>query len=125
MTPEEIALQCADDKRAIRLAGITNINYLINFQGKQKVIRIPGNGTENVIDRKGEQDIINLVQDLGITPKSEFYGSGIKMSDFLSDYKSLEKSHIAEKILEKIADSLLKLHSIKHTNHKNYKTIKL
>ena len=125
LTPEEIAMQCADDKRAIRLAGITNINYLIKFQGEQKVIRIPGNGTENVIDRKGEQDIINLVQDLGITPKSEFYGSGIKMSDFLSDYKSLEKSQITEEILEKIADSLLKLHSIKHTSHKNYKIIKL
>ena len=125
LTPEEIAIQCADDKKAVRLAGITNINYLITFQGKQKVIRIPGSGTENVIDRQGERSILELIENLDITPKSEFYGSGIKMSDFLCDYKSLEKAQITEKVLEKLLDSLLKLHGIPHKDNTEYKPIKL
>ncbi|GAB0172666.1 MAG: EamA family transporter [Helicobacter trogontum] len=124
LTPEEIAIQCADDKRAVRLEGITNVNYLITFQGRQKVIRIPGGGTENVINRKEEQTIIKLVQHLNITPASEFYGSGIKMSDFICDYKSLEKIQITEEILEKLLDLLLKLHSVSHKDNKEYKPIK-
>ncbi len=125
LTPEEIALQCADDKKAIRLAGITNINYLITFQSQQKVIRIPGIGTEHVINREGEQALLNLVQHLDITPKSEFYGSGIKMSDFLHDFRHLEMEQITTKVLHKIVDKLLKLHSILHKDHAEYKPIKL
>lgn len=127
ITPEEIAMQCADDLYAYRLAGITNTNYLINFQGKKKVIRIPGIATENVIDRFEEQRITKLLKDLDITPKSEFYGSGIKMSDFLSDFKSLESNQISIDVLKKITDKLIKLHniSIKNENTGEYKPIKL
>lgn len=125
LTPEEIALQCSDDNSATRLAGITNINYLIQFQGEQKVIRIPGSGTDKIIDRELEQEILTLIDPLNITPKNEFYGSGIKLSEFLSDFKSLSKEQIAPRTLHKIADNLLALHSIPHTAHKEFEPILL
>lgn len=123
LTPEEIALQCSDDKSAIRLEGITNINYLITFQDSKKVIRIPGNGTDKIINRKMEERIASLINPLNITPKSEFYGSGVKMSEFLIDFKNLTKDQISSNTLYKIANNLLLLHSVPYISHKEFEPI--
>lgn len=125
LTPEEIACQCADDGRATRLAGITNTNYLIHFQNTAQVIRIPGLHTEQVINRDKEAQILDLIAPLHITPESRFYGSGIKMSDYLSDHKPLDFAQISDEILEQIASKLLALHSIKHTAYPHFEPILL
>lgn len=125
LTPEEIAQQCADDGKATRLAGITNTNYLIHFNNTPQVIRIPGLHTEQVIDRDKEAKILDIIAPLHIAPESRFYGSGIKMSDYLRDYKPLDFAQISDEILEQIASKLLALHSIKHTNYPHFEPILL
>ena len=128
LTPKELAEQCSDNSVAEKLGGITNINYRIKFLGKDKVIRIPGKGTENIIDRKIEKKILNMIYDKEIVPKSEFYDSDLKLTDFLTGYRSLDFYDIKtnyDNILPCIIDQMKKLHSLKHENYPNFKTISI
>lgn len=94
LTPEEIAIQVSDNLMAERLGGITNTNYKIIFQGDSKVIRIPNIATNDFVDRKSETAILSLL-DTSITPSSKIYGSNIKITDFLNNYRNLSVDDLA------------------------------
>ena len=119
LTPQEIAIQCASDNKATRLKGITNINYQINFNGTQKVLRIPSVGTEKCIDRSVERRVLELIAPLNLTPKNDFYANDIKMSDFLSEFRSAEFSDINDKFLREVVAQIKKLHAIKYDKNLN------
>lgn len=119
LTPQEIATQCASDNKAMRLKGITNINYQINFNGTQKVLRIPSAGTEKCIDRSVERRVLELIAPLNLTPKNDFYANDIKMSDFLSEFRSAEFSDINDKFLREVVAQIKKLHAIKYDKNLN------
>lgn len=119
LTPQEIATQCASDNKATRLKGITNINYQINFNGTQKVLRIPSAGTEKCIDRSVERRVLELITPLNLTPKNDFYANDIKMSDFLSEFRSAEFSDINDKFLREVVAQIKKLHAIKYDKNLN------
>ena len=125
LTPEEIARQCSLDGKARRLAGLTNVNYQINFLGQQKVIRIPGRGTERFIDRRHEQEIMAILPP-GLTPRASFYGGDIKMTDYLEGFKHLEFCDLEESsLLPKIVERLGQLHSLKLRDYPQFKRIYL
>ncbi|TXJ54355.1 hypothetical protein EPJ66_01030 [Brachyspira aalborgi] len=127
LTPEEIAQQCSDDGKIERLAGITNINYKIKFLNEYKVIRIPSKGTENIIDRTSEKEILNILYDKDIVPKSDFYDSDIKLTDYLEGYRSLDFDDLKnyETIFPLIIKHMKKLHSMPHDNYKNFNVISM
>ena len=127
LTPEEIAQQCSDDGKIERLAGITNINYKIKFLNEYKVIRIPGKGTENIIDRTSEKEILNILYDKDIVPKSDFYDSDIKLTDYLEGHRSLDFDDLKnyETIFPLIIKQMKKLHSMSHDNYKNFNVISM
>lgn len=127
LTPEDIALQISDNAEAKRLGGITNTNYKIVFQGKNKVIRIPNTKTSTFVNRTSEATILSLL-DSSITPNSVIYGSDIKVTDFLEGYRNLaindlvdDKEYIFSLIIEKIKQ----LHSIKYNENLNIKPLKI
>ena len=113
LSPKEIAMQCAIDGKAERLKGITNINYKINFNGAQKVLRIPGARTNECIDRSAEKRILELIAPLNITAHNDFYGSDIKMSDFLRGFRNAEFSDINDSFLRAVVGKMKLLHNIK------------
>lgn len=127
ITPKEIAEQCSDDGNIEKLAGITNINYKIKFLGEDKVIRIPGKGTENIIDRTSEKKILSMIYDKNIVPKSEFYESDIKLTDFLYGYRSLDFDDLKnyDTIFPLIIEQMKKLHNITYDNNQNLKVISM
>ena len=128
LTPKELAEQCSDNDRAEKLGGITNINYKIKFLGQDKVIRIPGKGTECIIDRNAEKKILNIIYDKDIVPKSEFYDSDLKLTDFLKGYRNLEFHDIKndfDVVLPLIIEQMKKLHSLKHEDFESFKTISI
>ena len=114
LSPKEIAMQCATDGKAERLKGITNINYKINFNGAEKVLRIPGANTDKCIDRNAEKRILELIAPLNITPRNDFYENGIKMSDFLSGFRNAEFSDINTSFLRAVVRKMKCLHNIKN-----------
>ncbi|WP_298495518.1 sugar phosphate nucleotidyltransferase [Helicobacter sp. UBA3407] len=119
ITPEEIAKQCADDNAAQRLFSVTNINYKIKFLGQDKVIRIPRNNRNTVINTEQEQKITKLLGE-SITPQAEFYPSDIKLSTYLQNYQPLKKEQLNSTILKKILDTIKILHGFKHKDYPNF-----
>lgn len=114
LSPKEIAMQCATDGKAERLKGITNINYKINFNGDEKVLRIPGARTNECIDRSAEKRILEIIAPLNITAHNDFYGSDIKMSDFLRGFRNAEFSDINDSFLRAVVAKMKLLHNIKN-----------
>lgn len=84
--------------------------YIIDKYNETKVLRLPGAGTDQFIDRSREEYIHNLAYENGIsTPKSVYYKNGVKITDYVNaKYLTYHKdNHILA-----VARELEKLHSI-------------
>ncbi|WP_052087296.1 hypothetical protein [Helicobacter apodemus] len=123
ITPQEIALQCSDDEKSEKLFSITNTNYKINFLKECKVLRIPSQGREKIINTNEEEKILALLPK-NITPKSEFFANEFKMTTFLEGYKPLSFEDLKDdKILLLLIQTLKKLHIYKHKDYPNFQKI--
>lgn len=69
-----------------RLGGMTNINYRIEINNKEYVLRFPGLGTNNFISRKHEYENMLLIKDLNIIPILFYYNieKGIKITNYIN-----------------------------------------
>ena len=68
-----------------RLGGLTNVNYKITNNGEQYVLRIPGEGTNEYIDRKIEEHNARVAARAGVNAEIVFFdsSSGVMMTRFL------------------------------------------
>lgn len=124
LTSDDIAKQCSDNNKAIRLSGLTNYNYRIKFMGKNKVIRIPGIGTEAFVDRPAEKKITSIVP-LSISPKTEFFDWDVKISDYLKGYHSITDKDLNIKFFKAFIKTLNILHRVKLKNNKGFKPMSM
>src|SRR5699024_3536455 len=62
--------------------GLTNRSYFVTVNGEKFVIRIPGHGTEALINRKEEKDNLLYATALGINPELIYFNidSGFKIT---------------------------------------------
>ncbi|MEG1901817.1 MAG: phosphotransferase [Clostridium sp.] len=74
------------DIRNIRClkAGMTNQSFLFEVNGAHYICRIPGPGTDRLIDRRQEQDVYRLVEPLGITEQIVYFDgdTGYKIAKY-------------------------------------------
>lgn len=124
LTSDDIAAQCSDNNKALRLAGLTNYNYRIKFMGRDKVIRIPGIGTEAFVDRLAEKKITSIVP-ASICPKTEFFDGDVKITDYLKGYHSLTDKDLNTKFFDSFIKTLKILHSVKLKNNKSFKPMSM
>lgn len=124
LTSDDIAKQCSDNNKAIRLAGLTNYNYRIKFMGHDKVIRIPGFGTEAFVDRPAERKITSVVP-LSISPKTDFFDWDVKITDYLKGYHSITDEDLNTKFFNSFIKTLTILHSVKLKNNKGFKPMSM
>lgn len=97
-----------------RMGGLTNHTYHVTYaDGKEYVIRIPGEGTEEMIVRSDEEKSTKLACDLGIDAKIYYFGKdGSKITEYIKNaitmsYETLhEDKHIAQ-----MAEIFKKLHT--------------
>ncbi len=68
-------------------AGMTNNMYLFMKNGEKYLIRIPGEGTEYLVNRKQEVEVYELLKGRGITEETLYMNgdNGIKVTKFLED----------------------------------------
>lgn len=82
-----VLFQCADYERLDieRLGGLTNVNYKITNNGAQYVLRIPGEGTNEYIDRTIEKHNARVAARAGINAEIVFFdsSSGVMVTRFL------------------------------------------
>ena len=113
LTPDELADQCSETQMAEKLKGLTNDTYHIQLDGKGLVLRIPGQGTDQIIDRSVEAAMLEMVKDLDITPECHFYAGGIKTTDFLEGYRILNHDTLDRFEVRGVVDIMRRLHDIR------------
>jgi thiamine kinase-like enzyme len=74
-----------DASAASRLAGLTNVNYLVHHQGSSYVVRLPGAGTSDYIDRKAEEVAARSAAAAGVNVDVVFFdpADGLMVTRYL------------------------------------------
>ena len=70
-----------------RIGGLTNRNFKVVTRDATYVLRIPGKGTGDYIDRKVEQHAAHVTADVGVNAEVLFFDSsnGVQLCRFLDD----------------------------------------
>ena len=97
-----------------RLGGMTNHSYKITrADGEEYLVRIPGEGTEEMIVRSDERKSTELGCDLGIDSPLLFFGDdGRKVMKFISDPQPMSDEVMRRpEIIKQAAEIFRKLHT--------------
>ena len=96
-----------------RMGGLTNHTYHIQTQNGEYVVRIPGEGTEELIVREDEKVSTELACRLGIDAKCLFFGKdGEKVTEYISGAVTMSAELMKkERHIEQVAEIFIKLHN--------------
>lgn len=95
------------------IGGMSNKNFKVEYADKLYVLRLPGAGSETMVDRSNEQVNSLLASELGINPPIRYFSaeSGIKLADFIQGAQALGQATIQRtQNLKQIATILRLLH---------------
>lgn len=93
--------------------GLTNTTFKLTIHGNQYAVRLPGNKTENFINRKAEYHNASMATDKGINATIVYYDieKGAQVTVFLENPISMTSTSIqTENNLHAAISSLLKIH---------------
>lgn len=97
-----------------RMGGLTNHTYKVTLENKNEyVVRIPGDGTEEMIVRKDEMVSTRLACDLGIDAEVIYFGEdGSKVTQFIKDAVTMSSETLKDPYrIQQMADIFKKLHN--------------
>lgn len=105
----------------IQIGGMSNKNFRVNFEGKSYVLRVPGPGSEGMVERTNEE--FNAIEGcrMGVNPEIRYFNAktGIKLADFVENAETLNAGTIQRhENLRKIADIYNRVHN-SHIRLKN------
>lgn len=96
-----------------QIGGMSNKNFRVDFEGKSYVLRVPGNGSEGMVERSNEE--YNAIESckLGVNPPIRYFNatSGIKLADFIDNAETLNSATIQRH------DNMCKIAKIYQTIH--------
>ncbi len=71
-------------------AGMTNITWSFRMNGQKYLLRLPGAGTEQLINRKEEYTVYQAIADIGIGDEVVYFDAehGMKISRFLENVRT-------------------------------------
>ena len=78
-------LSGASPSSATRLGGLTNLNYLVVHEGARYVVRVPGDGTGEYIDRAAEEHAARSAAEAGVNAEILFFDAtdGLMLTRFV------------------------------------------
>lgn len=96
-----------------RIGGMSNKNFKVVLNGKKYVLRVPGYGSEGMVDRSNEE--FNAIEGcrMGVNPKIRYFdpSTGVKLSDLVTNAETLDSETIQETDnMRKIAEIYRKVH---------------
>ncbi|WP_279162874.1 phosphotransferase [Muribaculum intestinale] len=104
----------------IPIGGMSNKNFRVNIEGKSFVLRVPGNGSEGMVERANEE--YNAIQScrLGVNPEIRYFNAitGIKLADFVENAETLNAATIQRH------DNMRKIARIYQTVHNSHIRLK-
>ena len=99
-----------------QIGGMSNKNFRVDFKGHSYVLRVPGFGSEGMVERNYEE--FNSIEGskLGLNPKVRYFNAatGIKLVDFILDAETLNSATIQRH------DSMKKIAHIYSTLHHSH-----
>ncbi len=105
----------------VKIGGMSNKNFQITLNGKSYVLRVPGNGSEGMVERTNEE--FNAIEacKLGVNPEIRYFNpeNGIKLADYVENAETLNAATIQRHDnMRKIAEIYRKIHN-SHIRLKN------
>ncbi len=97
-----------------RMGGLTNHTYKVTLEnGEEYVVRIPGEGTEEVIVRSDEQISTKLACDLGVDAKMLYFGEdGSKVTEYIKNAVTMSADSLKNpERIKQIAEIFIKMHT--------------
>ena len=97
-----------------RMGGLTNHTYKVTMNdGEEYVVRIPGEGTEEMIVRKDEMVSTKLACDLGVDAEVLYFGEdGSKVTKYIKNAITMSSETLHEqKHIEQMAEIFKKMHT--------------
>ena len=97
-----------------RMGGLTNHTYHVTFaDGGEYVVRIPCDGTEEMIVRSDEEKSTRLACDLGVDAKMLYFGKdGSKVTEYLKNAETMSADTIKDPVrIAQVADIFNVMHS--------------
>ena len=99
-----------------QIGGMSNKNFLVSIEGDKYVLRVPGLGSDGMVERTNEA--FNSIEGskLGINPSIRYFNTktGIKLVDFIQDAETLNSATIQRH------DNMKKIASIYRTLHHSH-----
>lgn len=98
--------------------GMTNRSFLFTCNGNKYIMRIPGEGTDQLIDRKHEYGVYQAIKDKGLCDDPIYLNpeNGYKITKFLNDVHVCDSDNVDE--LKRCMSLLKKFHDMKlHVDH--------
>ena len=83
---------------AVRLAGLTNVNWLVaDHKGARYVVRLPGTGTSQYIDRRAEEVAARSAADAGVNADVVFFdpSDGLMLTRFVDGAATMDAARFA------------------------------
>lgn len=79
-----------------QIGGMTNRNFKVSLDNNNYVLRVPGNGTEGMIERRNEEVNTLLTYRMGISPEILYFNenTGIKLTRFVDGAETLTSATI-------------------------------
>lgn len=99
-----------------QIGGMSNKNFKITFEGKNYVLRVPGNGSDGMVERSNEEFNASAACQMGINPPIRYFNSqtGIKLVDFIENAQTLNAATIQRH------DNMRKIARIYQTVHNSH-----
>lgn len=107
------AFGCEDYTDISRLGGLTNHTYRVTIQdGAEYAVRIPGDGTEGIINRENEKISTELACRLDIDAELMYFDStGAKVSKYIDNAVTMDDSSLRNRErIRQCADVFKRLH---------------
>lgn len=79
-----------------QIGGMSNKNFKVDFNGNSYVLRVPGNGSDGMVDRSFEEFNSLEGSKLGINPPVRYFNAqtGIKLVDYVDNAETLNAATI-------------------------------
>ena len=93
--------------------GMTNRSYIFTVKDKRYIMRIPGEGTEQLINRKEEAEVYNTIKGYNICDELFYINpeNGMKISAFVENSRCCDAQN--EEDLQKCMKKLREFHNLK------------
>ncbi|MCR5811598.1 MAG: NTP transferase domain-containing protein [Lachnospiraceae bacterium] len=109
------ALNCKENEVtdiSVLKKGMTNRSFLFSAKGAKYIMRIPGEGTDQLINRRQEADVYKAISGLGLCDDPVYINpeNGYKITAFLDNVRTCNPDNLDD--LRRCMDKLREFHSM-------------